>query len=172
MAHSVVVLCGRPSYDPTARRAWRPYQTEIAGRARIIRAGSTDFPRFKMKKRVVNYLSYVALAIPRSLFVTCDVVVAMTDPPFQGIVGAIVAMLKRKPYVYNIRDLYPDMAVGGLIVETGRLAKIWEKLHRWALHRAARVIVIGEDMCARIIAKGAASSRVLVVRDGTELLTE
>src|SRR5712664_4214623 len=153
-AHDVTVLCGRPSYDPTERRTWRPYQTEIADRARIIRAGSTDFPRFDMTRRVVNYLSYVALAIPRALFVRCDAVVAMTDPPFQGIVGAIVAMLKRKPYAYQIQDMYPDMAVGGSIVEPGRLARIWEKLHRWALRRATHVIVLGEDMRARITAKG------------------
>ncbi len=123
-----------------------------------------------MKKRVVNYLSYVALAVPRALFVPCDAVVAMTDPPFQGIVGAIVALLKRKPYIYNIRDMYPDMAVGGLIVEPGRFARIWEKLHRWALRRATRVIVLGEDMCARIIAKGVEPARVAIVRDGTEIL--
>ena len=66
-SHDVTVLCGRPSYEPTERRSWRPYQTEIAGRARIIRAGSTDFPRLDMKKRVLNYLSYVALEIPRAL---------------------------------------------------------------------------------------------------------
>ena len=171
VSHSVTVLCGRPSYDPTERRPWRPYQTETAGRARIIRAGSTAFPRFEMKKRLVNYLSYVALAIPRSLFVPCDGVLAMTDPPFQGIVGAIVAMLKRKPYVYNIRDLYPDMAVGGSIVAPGMLVRVWEKLHRWALRRAARVIVLGEDMRARIIAKRVEPARVLVVRDGTEILS-
>lgn len=170
-SHNVTVLCGRPSYDPTARRPWRPYQTEIANRVRIIRAGSTDFPRFNMKRRVLNYLSYVALAIPRALFVPCDVVVAMTDPPFQGIVGAIVALLKRKPYVYNIRDLYPDMAVGGSIVEPGILSKLWEKLHRWALRSATRVIVLGEDMRERIIAKGVEPARVLVVRDGTEILS-
>jgi glycosyltransferase involved in cell wall biosynthesis len=170
VSHNVTVLCGRPSYDPSARRAWRPYQTEIAGRTRIIRAGSTDFPRFDMKKRVLNYLSYVALAMPRGIFAPCDAVVAMTDPPFQGIVGAIVAMLKRKPYVYNIRDMYPDMAVGGSIVEPGRLARIWETLHRWALRRAARVIVLGEDMRVRIIAKGVEPSGVLIVRDGTEIL--
>ncbi len=170
VSHSVTVLCGRPSYDPTERRPWRPYQTEIAGRARIIRAGSTAFPRFEMTKRLVNYLSYVALAIPRSLFVPCDAVLAMTDPPFQGIVGAIVAMLKRKPYVYNIRDLYPDMAVGGSIVAPGMLARVWEKLHRWALRRATRVIVLGEDMRERIIAKRVEPARVLVVRDGTEIL--
>jgi colanic acid biosynthesis glycosyl transferase WcaI len=170
MSHNVTVLCGRPSYDPTERRPWRLYQTEIGGRARVIRAGSTDFPRFDMKKRVVNYLSYVALAIPRAVFVRCDAIVAMTDPPFQGIVGAIAAMLKRKPYVYSIQDMYPDMAVGGSIVEPGRLARIWEKLHRWALRRATRVIVLGEDMRARILAKGVEPTRVLIVRSGTEIV--
>ncbi len=34
--HEVTVLCGRPSYDPSERRAWRLYQTEIMGRARVI----------------------------------------------------------------------------------------------------------------------------------------
>ena len=167
--HSVTVLCGRPSYDPTERRPWRLYQTE-AGRARIIRVGSTAYPRREMSKRVLNYLSYVALAVPRALLTPCDLVLAMTDPPFQGIVGAFLAMLKRNPYVYNIRDMYPDMAVGGSIVEPGRLARVWERMHRWALRRAARVIVLGEDMRARIIAKGVDGSRVVVVRDGAEIL--
>src|SRR5215472_10661464 len=167
--HRVTVLCGRPSYDPTERRPWRPYQTEDIGLVRIIRAGSTAFPRFNMKKRLVNYLSYVMLAVPRALFLDCDLVLAMTDPPIQGIVGAFVALLKRKPYVYNIRDLYPDMAVGGDIVRPGLLARVWERLHRWALRRADRVIVLGEDMRARIIAKGVDPSRLEVIRDGAEV---
>jgi hypothetical protein len=170
LSHQVTVLCGRPSYDPIERRPWRLYQSELIGLARIVRAGSTAFPRFDMKKRLLNYLSYVALAVPRALFVKCGVVLSMTDPPFQGIVSAFVAMLKRKPFVYNIRDLYPDMAVGGAIVAPGLLARIWEKLHRWALRRAALVIVLGEDMRARIIAKGVSASRVAVVRDGAEVL--
>jgi colanic acid biosynthesis glycosyl transferase WcaI len=167
--HEVTVLCGRPSYEPTERRAWRFFQTEQSGRTRVIRTGSTDFPRKDMKKRVLNYLSYTLLAIPRALFLRCDVVLAMTDPPFEGIVGAFVAMLKRKPYVYNIRDMYPDMAVGGAIVEPGMLARVWERLHRWALQRATRVIVLGDDMRARIIGKGVDGSRVVVVRDGAEI---
>src|SRR5437879_4340242 len=134
--HRITVLCGRPSYDPTERHPWRPYQTENVDLVRIIRAGSTEFPRFNMKNRLMNYLSYVMLALPRALFLNCDVVLAMTDPPFQGIVGAFLAMLKRKPYVYNIRDLYPDMAVGGNIVPPGALTRIWERLNRWALGRA------------------------------------
>src|ERR1700691_5978111 len=43
----------------------------------------------------------------------------------------------------------------------------WESLHRWALKQAARVIVLGDDMRERILAKGVSSANVVVVRDGT-----
>lgn len=132
--------------------------------------GSTAYPRFQMTRRVLNYVSYVALSVPVALFVRCDVVLAMTDPPFEGIVGAFVALLKHKPYVYNIRDMYPDMALGGALVAPGLLARVWEMLHRWALRRASRVIVLGNDMRARIISKGVNPERIAVVRDGAEIL--
>ena len=167
--NQVTILCGRPSYDPTERRAWRLYRTEGTAALRTVRVGSTDFPRLQMKRRVLNYLTYAALAIPRALFTPCDAVLAMTDPPFQGIIGAFVALLKRRPYFYNIRDLYPDMAVGGSIVAPGVLAHLWEKLHRWALRRAYRVIVLGEDMRDRIMAKGVLPERIAIIRDGAEM---
>jgi hypothetical protein len=52
--HDVTVLCGRPSYDPTERRPWRLWHTEQVGRVRVIRVGSTDYPRYQMKRRVLN----------------------------------------------------------------------------------------------------------------------
>ena len=167
--HEVTVLCGRPSYDPMERLPWRLSQSKDIGRVRVVRVGSTDYPRLQMKKRVLNYLTYVLLAVPQALFLQCDVILAMTDPPFEGIVGAFVALLKGKPYVYNIRDMYPDMAVGGSIVEPGLLSRVWEKLHRRALLRATRVVVLGEDMRNRILAKSVDPARIVVVRDGTEL---
>ena len=170
--HDVTVVCGRPSYDPAERRPWRLWQTERSGRVTILRVGSTDYPRFRMRRRVQNYLTYVALAVPRALFMPCDVVLAMTDPPFEGIVGAFVALLKRKPYAYNIRDLYPDMALGGGLIRPGLFARVWERLHRWALRRAKRVIVLGDDMRERITAKGVDAARVTVVRDGTAIASQ
>ena len=167
--HEVTLICGRPSYDPTERRAWRLWQSERLRGVTVVRVGSTDYPRTQMGRRVLNYLSYVALSVPRAFFAKCDVVLAMTDPPFEGIVAAFVAMLKRKPFVYNIRDLYPDMALGGSIVAPGQLARLWEILHRWALRRATRLIVLGEDMKARIVAKGVPAERVAIVRDGVEV---
>jgi colanic acid biosynthesis glycosyl transferase WcaI len=174
-AHGVTIVCGRPSYEPTERRAWCLWQTENASGslqhsgAKIIRVGSTDYSRAQMGRRVLNYLTYVALSVPRAALVRCDVVLAMTDPPFEGIVAAFLALLKGKPFVYNIRDLYPDMAVGGSIVDAGLLTRVWERLHRWALRRATRVIVLGEDMRGRIVAKGVRADRIAVVRDGAEI---
>jgi colanic acid biosynthesis glycosyl transferase WcaI len=170
--HELTILCGRPSYDPTERRNWRLYQSEQAGKVQVIRVGSTDYPRVQMKKRILNYLSYVFLAVPRALAAPCDVVLAMTDPPFEGIIGAFVALLKNKPYVYNIRDMYPDMAVGGAIVPPGLLARVWEKLHRWALRRATKVVVLGDDMRNRILTKGVNPAHVVVIRDGAVLARE
>ncbi len=167
--HHVTVLCGRPSYDPSERHSWKLWQTERQGNVEIVRVGSTDFSRGQMNKRLLNYLTYAALAVPRALFSPCDVILAMTDPPFEGIIGAVVALLKRKPYVYNIRDLYPDMAVSGGIMLNGPLAWIWERLHRWALRRAACVIVLGRDVRTRIIAKGVLAKRIEIVRDGVDV---
>lgn len=165
--HEVTVLAGRPSYDPTEYYAFALLRRDVQNGVSVERVGSTDYPRHKMKRRVANYLSYLALAVPRAIALRPDVIVAMTDPPIAGIAGAFVSRMSGRPFVYNIRDLYPDMAVGGDIVRPGKWVQRWEKMHRSALHRAKRVIVLGDDMRNRILAKGIAADRVAVVRDGT-----
>jgi len=180
--HEVTVLCGRPSYDPTERRPWKLWQTErfdsqaqsTAGTASVpiaftvIRVGSTGYPRIQMNRRILNYLTYVKLAFWRAVFIPCDVIFAMTDPPFNGIVAALLSVLKRKPLIYDIQDMYPDMAVAGSIVKPGLLTRLWERLHRWALRRATRIIALGDDMRARVIAKGIDAVKVFIVRGGVD----
>jgi glycosyltransferase involved in cell wall biosynthesis len=61
------------------------------------------------------------------------------------------------------------MAISGEIVRPARWVRFWEKLHRWALARTSRVIVLGDDTRDRIIAKGNDPGRVVVVRDGALL---
>jgi glycosyltransferase involved in cell wall biosynthesis len=164
--HRVTVLAGRPSYDPAERHPRYLLRREVRGNLAVERVGSTAYPRFQMRRRVSNYLTYLSLAIPRALSISSDIVLAMTDPPIEGIAGALVARLSGRPFVYNIRDLYPDMAVGGSIVRPGSFTARWEAMHRWALRQAARVIVLGEDMRDRIVAKGIDPARVVVSRDG------
>ena len=169
--HEVTVLAGRPSYDPTEHYPFALLRRDVQNGVTVERVGSTDYPRHKMKRRVANYLSYLALAVPRAIALRPDVIVAMTDPPIAGIAGAFVSRMSGRPFVYNIRDLYPDMAVGGDIIRPSKWVQRWEKMHRSALHRAKRVIVLGDDMRNRILAKGIAADRVAIVRDGTTLPT-
>lgn len=167
--HRVTVVAGRPSYDPEEFYRYSLLRKETRNGVTVERVGSTAFPRHRMKKRVSNYLSYLALAIPRAVTIRADVVLAMTDPPIAGIAGAFVARITRRPFVYNIRDLYPEMALGGDIMKRSSWTNRWERWHRGALRKADRVIVLGEDMRDRILSKGISPGRVRVVRDGTSL---
>ena len=85
--HRVTIVAGRPSYDPTEKYPWRLLRRETHGNITVERVGSTAFPRFKMLKRVSNYLSYLALAVPRAIWIRADIVLAMTDPPIVGSPG-------------------------------------------------------------------------------------
>lgn len=167
--HDVTVLAGRPSYDPDEYYPFSILRRDQGNGITVERVGSTAYPRHQMRRRVANYLSYVSLAVPRALAMKTDLVLAMTDPPFAGIVGAAVARMKGIPFVYNIRDLYPDMAVGGDIVRPQGWVGMWERLHRAALRQATRVIVLGDDMRQRVIAKGVNPGGVVVIRDGTSV---
>jgi len=169
--HYVTVIAGRPSYDPDELYPYSFLRRDVRANVAIERVGSTAYPRSQMKKRVSNYLTYLSLAVPRALSLSGDVVLAMTDPPVAGIAGAFVAGMTGRPFVYNIRDLYPDMAVGGNIVNQNGLVDSWENLHRDALRRASRIIVLGEDMRQRILSKGIPEERVAVVRDGATFPT-
>ncbi|MDR7523648.1 MAG: glycosyltransferase family 4 protein [Armatimonadota bacterium] len=164
--YQVTVLTGRPSYDPTERHPAYLLRQERGDGVVVERVGSTAFPRRRMAGRLANYLTYLALAVPRALTVPADLVLAMTDPPVAGIAGALVAAVRRRRFVYNVRDLYPDMAVAGGLVRPGPWTAAWDRLHRWALRRAHRVIALGDDMRDRLVAKGVAPERIAVVRDG------
>src|SRR5437588_12233496 len=98
--YCVTVLAGRPSYDPVERHPFYLLNRKREGNLVVERVGSTAFSRFHMKGRLANYLSYLALAMPRALSMSPDVVLAMTDPPIAGIVGASIAKFIGRPFVY------------------------------------------------------------------------
>ena len=167
--HLVTVLAGRPFYDPSQRHPYYPFRQERLGNLTVERVGSTAFNRRRMLGRVSNYVSYLTLSFLRALMAPADLVIAMTDPPLAGLVGALVATLRRKPFLYNIRDLHPDMAVASGFVRPGAVVWLWDRMHRWVLGRADLIVVLGEDMRERLIQKGVPPQRVAVVRNGAPL---
>jgi glycosyltransferase involved in cell wall biosynthesis len=167
--HRVTVVAGRPSYNPDEFYPYSWLRRTTRNGVEVQCVGSTAYPRHAMRRRVSNYLSYLALAVPRAIALRPDMVISMTDPPMAGIAAAFVARRIGKPFVYHIQDMYPDMAVGGDIVKPAAWVRWWERMHRRALKQAARVIVIGDDMRERILSKGIAPERVAVVRNGTTM---
>src|SRR5579864_340047 len=97
--HQVTVLAGRPSYDPGEHYPFRFLRRDLRNGVTVERVGSTDYPRHKMRRRVANYLSYLALAIPRAIALRPDLIIAMTDPPIAGIAAAFIARTARRPFV-------------------------------------------------------------------------
>ena len=117
--HKVTVVAGRPSYNPDEFYPFAFVRRDTRNGVIVERVGSTAYPRNQMRLRVSNYLTYLALAVPRAIALHPDIVLAMTDPPIAGIAGAFVARRLGRPFVYNIQDMYPDMALGGEIVRPG-----------------------------------------------------
>ena len=162
----VTVLAGRPFYSPSERHPFYLLRRGNHGRIRVNRVGSFAFDRRSMLGRTANYLTYMFLALVRGVTLKPDLVIAMTSPPLAGLIGAIIASIWRRPFVYNIRDMHPDTAVAAGVIRDGFLVSVWEKVHKWVLRRADKIVVLGEDMKERVIAKGISPGRVAVVRNG------
>jgi len=167
--HKVTVLAGRPSYSPLERYPWRLSHKSRDGKLVVERVGSTSYERNRMRGRIVNYLSYLALMMVRALTIKTDVLLCMTDPPLTGIASAIVATLRHRPFVYCVQDLHPDMALASDLIRENAIVWMWEKLHRWALRRANMIIVLGADMKQHVISKGIDQDKIKVVRVGASL---
>jgi glycosyltransferase involved in cell wall biosynthesis len=168
--HDIWVVCGRPSYNPIAETASRGFLSrERFGKVRILRVWSTAFYRASFAGRILNYLTYLAgsavaaFAAPRP-----DVVVALTDPPQIGLVGALAARVRGAPFVLVVKDISPEAAV-----IAGKLRNpLVIRAQRWvsdAILRAAdRIVSIGRDMTRRLTSLGVPEDKIVLINDWTD----
>ena len=164
--HDVTVLAGRPSYGVQGSSVWGWRSVHPAKQLRVIRVASAAFSRDHMAGRITNYLSYMLFAFCEALCIRTDLVLTMTDPPLTVVLGAVLAGILRVPFIYNPRDIHPDMAVASGMAPAGVATQFWDWMHRRAARRAALVIALGEDMRTRLMAKGISPQRIVVIRDG------
>jgi glycosyltransferase involved in cell wall biosynthesis len=164
--YKVAIICGRPSYLPTERYPWNIIRQSNQDNITVFSVGSTAFSRYSILRRILNYLTYLVLALPMAMMIKSRLIIAMTDPPLAGLIGAIAAKIKGKPFIYYIQDLHPDMAIASGLLRKGIATALWDRLHRLIMRSASRIIVIGEDMKERIIQKGIPHSQIFLVRHG------
>ena len=79
-----------------------------------------------------------------------DVVIAASSPPCLSFVAALVALWHRAKAVHWIMDLYPEIAVELGEIREGALSRNVARAMGWAYRRAARVVVLDEDMAERL----------------------
>ncbi len=79
-----------------------------------------------------------------------DVVIAGSSPPCLSFVAGLVALWHRAAAVHWIMDLYPEIAVELGEISDGALSRNVTRAMGWAYRRAAKVLVLDEDMAARL----------------------
>jgi colanic acid biosynthesis glycosyl transferase WcaI len=88
-----------------------------------------------------------------------DVVLAMSPPLTLGLAGWAVARARRVPFVFNIQDVFPDVAVELGLLRGERVIAAASWLERTTYRRADAVTVLSEDLAENVSAKLAGSGR-------------
>jgi len=146
--HEVTVLTGFPNH-PTGkvpreyrRRLWGFVSKEDQAGVTVQRTWLLPLPNRKNLERMLNYFSFFASASVRGLFLPgTDVVIGSSPQLLVGLAAFFIARWKRAPFVFEVRDLWPESleAVGAsnrksLLVRA--LSKVAGFLYRHADHIA------------------------------------
>lgn len=93
----------------------------------------------------------------------CDVVLAVSPPPTLGVAGWGLARLRRAPFVFNVQDVHPEVAVKVGALKGPRVIAAFERLERWIYDHADAVTVLSEDLRGNVAAKTRDATKVKVI---------
>jgi colanic acid biosynthesis glycosyl transferase WcaI len=160
--HEVTVVTSRRAYDQPEKQF--PKQEMWRG-IRICRVGSTGFGKGAKWKRAVDFASFILLCGCRLLTLRrTDAVVALTSPPLISFLGACLAKMRGNQFFYWVMDFNPDEAIAAGWLRPGSVAaRVLEWMSRFSLRRASKIIALDRFMRDRIVAKGIAPEKVLVL---------
>jgi colanic acid biosynthesis glycosyl transferase WcaI len=94
-----------------------------------------------------------------------DAVLAMSPPLTLGLAGWLVARARRAPFVFNIQDVFPDVAIEAGVITGGRAIAAARALERFTYRRADAVTVLSDDLADNLRAKlrGEEQDRIRVI---------
>jgi glycosyltransferase involved in cell wall biosynthesis len=119
--HTVTVLTGFPNHPtgvvpPTYRwKLWRLVWVETNDGIKIVRTWLLPFPNRGRVRRTLNYVSFfLSACLTGSFLHRPDVVIATSPQLLVGLAGRWIARRKHAPFVFEVRDLWPEslIAVG------------------------------------------------------------
>jgi glycosyltransferase involved in cell wall biosynthesis len=170
--HEVTVLTGVPNHP--RGRIFEGYenrwiQEEEVDGIRVIRTWMYLTPNSGFLRRVANYLLFAATAVLASSRAgKPDLVVATSPQFFVGVAGALIAKLKGRPFVLEIRDLWPKSIVELGQLNDGPILRALESLERWLYRSASGVVVNTRTFRDHITARGVAAEDIELVYNGID----
>lgn len=143
---------------------------EIDGiRIRSVRVGYSNYMGYV--RRMWSFLAFTFGATFRAATAgEHDVVLATSTPLTVGIPGWVAAWLTRTPFVFEVRDLWPEAAIQmGALKRTGIIARAAKLLERFLYRRAAHVIALSPGMAEGVLAEGVDPGLVHIVPNCSDL---
>ncbi len=150
MGHEVTVLTGFPNH-PTGivPDEWRPrlrqlHDSESIDGVRVVRTWLWPLPNRKAHERIRNYASFcISAAASGSFLSKPDVIIATSPQLLCALAGWWLAFWKRVPFVFEVRDLWPEsLAAVGAGGENTLLHRMLGAIAGFLYRRADRIVVV------------------------------
>jgi len=171
------VLTGFPNH-PTGkvppeyrRKLWRLVMSEDHEGVRICRTWLFPLPNRKAWERMVNYSSFSFSAILRGLFLfQPDVVIATSPQLLVGLSGLIIAKCKRAPFIFEVRDLWPEsLEAVGVSGKKSALVRVLAKVAGLLYRHADHIVVVTKAFKRHLEREWAVpSEKISVVMNGVD----
>ena len=161
--HEVDVVTSLPWYrGHRVHDEWRgrPWRVHRADHGRVIRVWPFPVDKNNIPARAVGFGGFTSLATGAALTLgRPDVVMAMSPPIFLGDAGWLVARRWRVPFVFNVQDIFPDVAVDLGALNNERVIELARRHERSVYRRADAVSVLSTDQERNVAAKMVAGDR-------------
>jgi glycosyltransferase involved in cell wall biosynthesis len=170
--HEVTVVTGVPNFPrgevhPGYRQGL--YQEEWIDGVRVIRLWTYMAANKGVLRRALDYLSFMISSI---LFCwrypDFDVILATSPPFFTPAAAFVISWLRRRPYVFEIRDLWPA-SIGAVGMAKGWPLRLLEKFELFLYRRARRIISLTHAFRRNLAKRGIPQEKIDVVTNGVDL---
>lgn len=115
--------------------------------------------------RVLAWSQFHVLSVCATLVLMrkVDVIVSPSPPLTIGVCAWLLGLMYRAPYIYNVQELYPDIAITLGAIRNRHLVRLLLALERMVYARASVITAIAERMRDRIIEKGVGADKVRLI---------
>ncbi len=121
-------------------------------------------------RRTFNFLVFMIAAIVGSFGVRRpDVVVATSPQFFCAVAGYIVSRIKRRPFVFELRDLWPDSIVTVGAMQPSLLLRLLERIEIFLYLRADLIVAVTDSFRENLVGRGIPAEKIVVVKSGVDL---